>query len=78
MEKDNLISIIESLLNKQPQLRQEIINYIPAPTLNSSVSVLVDLERRFFNSFPFNKNGHGKDDYTFSRVKDNLTDLIVS
>lgn len=77
MDKDGLINIINSLLNKQPNIRQEIMQYIPAPTISSSMSVLVDLEKKFIQSFPFNKNGPGTDDYTFSRVREYLNDLIV-
>lgn len=78
MEKDALINIINSLLNTQPQVRQDIMNNIPAPTILSTMNVLIDMERKFNNSFPFNKNGPGRDDYTFSRVRDGLSDLIVS
>ncbi|KAI8083731.1 Cut8 six-helix bundle-domain-containing protein [Thamnidium elegans] len=76
MDKDGLINIINSLLNKQPNIRQEIMQYIPAPTISSSMNVLVDLEKKFIQSFPFNKNGPGTDDYTFSRVREYLNDLI--
>ncbi|KAI7891266.1 Cut8 six-helix bundle-domain-containing protein [Mucor mucedo] len=76
MDKDALINIINSLLKKQPEVRQEIMNYIPAPTILSSMNVLIDLEKKFMNSFPFNKNGPGRDDYTFSRVREYLADLI--
>lgn len=78
MDKNALIHIINSLLVKQPQLRNDIIYNIPAPTISSSINVLNDLEKKFVNSFPFNKNGHGKDNYTFSRVRESLTDFIVS
>lgn len=78
MDKDGLINIINSLLNKQPSLREEIMQSIPAPTILSSMNVLVDLEKKFIQSFPFNKNGPGTDDYTFSRVRESLYDLIVS
>lgn len=78
MDKNALIDIINSLLTKQPELRNDIMYNIPAPTISSSISVLNDLEKKFVNSFPFNKNGNGRDAYTFSRVRENLTDFIVS
>lgn len=78
MDKDALINIINSLLKKQPEVRQEIMNYIPAPTILSAMNVLIDLEKKFMNSFPFNKNGPGRNDYTFSRVREYLADLTVS
>ncbi|KAI8638242.1 Cut8 six-helix bundle-domain-containing protein [Parasitella parasitica] len=49
---------------------------IPAPTILSTMNVLIDMERKFYNSFPFNRNGPGRDDYTFSRVRHVLSDLI--
>lgn len=78
MDKDALIHIISSLLNTQPQVRNDIMNYIPAPTILSSMNVLLDMEKKFISSFPFNKNGPGKDDYTYSRVRHGLNDLIAS
>lgn len=73
-----MIHILSSLLNTQPQVRNDIMNYIPAPTILSSMNVLLDMEKKFINSFPFNKNGAGRDDYTYSRVRHGLNDLIVS
>jgi len=76
MDKEQLITIISTVLNKQPELRQSIMNYIPSPTILSSMEVLVDMEKKFINSYPYNINGPGHDDYTFSRIKESLTDLI--
>ena len=53
------------------------MNYIPAPTIHSAIGVLSDLEKKFIQSFPFKKHGPGRDDYTFSRVQEALTDLVV-
>ncbi|KAI7903436.1 Cut8 six-helix bundle-domain-containing protein [Cokeromyces recurvatus] len=76
LDKENLINIINSLLQKEPDLKEDIMKYIPAPTVSSSMNVLLDMEKKFYHSFPFNKNGPGRDDYTFTRVRDNLLDLI--
>ncbi|RCH81920.1 hypothetical protein CU098_008215, partial [Rhizopus stolonifer] len=76
LDKEALIHILDSILKSQPQVRKEIIHHIPAPTILSAMNVLVDLEKKFLASFPFNKNGPGRDDYTFSRVRDALTDYI--
>ncbi|KAI8988132.1 Cut8 six-helix bundle-domain-containing protein [Mycotypha africana] len=76
LQKNDLLSILNSMLKKQPDLKQDLLNYIPLPTILSSMNVLMDMEKKFLNSFPFNKNGPGRDDYTFSRVRENLMDYI--
>lgn len=78
MDKESVIDIINSLLKSHPEVKEDIINYIPAPTIFSSMNVLIDMEKKFINSFPFNKNGPGRDDYTFSRVREAYIDLIVN
>jgi hypothetical protein len=76
MDKESVIDIINSLLKSHPEVKEDIINYIPAPTIFSSMNVLIDMEKKFIHSFPFNKNGPGRDDYTFSRVREAYIDLI--
>ena len=78
MEKEALIHIIQNFLLKQPELIRDVMTYIPEPTIASAMNVLLDMEKKFINSFPFNKHGPGRDDYTFSRVREPLADLIVS
>ncbi|CEI98132.1 hypothetical protein RMCBS344292_15859 [Rhizopus microsporus] len=67
MEKEALIHIIQNFLHKQPELIRDVMTYIPEPTIASAMNVLLDMEKKFINSFPFNKHGPGRDDYTFSR-----------
>ncbi|KAI8882423.1 nuclear envelope [Backusella circina FSU 941] len=76
MDKGALINIINSVLQAHSEVREDIMSYIPEPTISSSVSVLHDMEKKFADSFPYNRNGPGRDDYTFSRVREYLTDLI--
>ncbi|KAG1219942.1 hypothetical protein G6F68_021333 [Rhizopus microsporus] len=40
------------------------------------MNVLIEMEKKFIHSFPFNKHGPGRDDYTFSRVREPLLNLI--
>jgi hypothetical protein len=40
--------------------------------------VLNDKEKKLHGSFPYNKAGPRLDQYTFSRVREPLLDLIVS
>lgn len=78
MDKEGLLQVLTSLLDKQPGLRHDILTYIPAPTISSALAVLNDLEKKLHASFPYNKNGPQLDHYTFSRVREPLLDLIVS
>ncbi|KAI9277360.1 Cut8 six-helix bundle-domain-containing protein [Sporodiniella umbellata] len=76
MDKEALIHVIQNFLTKEPGLIQDVMTYIPEPTISSAINVLVDMEKKFLQSFPFNKSGMGRDDYTFSRVREPLADLI--
>lgn len=78
MDKEALIHVIQHFLNKQPGLIHDVMTYIPEPTISSAMNVLLEMEKKFIQSFPFNKHGVGRDDYTFSRVREPLADLIVS
>ncbi|KAI8890851.1 nuclear envelope [Backusella circina FSU 941] len=76
MDKDTLIHIINSILNTHPEVRQNIMSLIPPPTINSSLGILLDMEKQLINSFPYNRNGLARDDYTFSRVREYLMNYI--
>ncbi|KAI8092477.1 Cut8 six-helix bundle-domain-containing protein [Halteromyces radiatus] len=76
MEKDKLLQILASLLESQPELKHDIMKYIPPPTIPSAISVLTDMEKKLEASFPYNRNGPRRDQYTFSRVRESLLDLI--
>ncbi|KAG0174032.1 Tethering factor for nuclear proteasome sts1 [Apophysomyces sp. BC1034] len=76
MDKDKLIDLIHSLLLAHPEVREDIVTYIPPPTIPSATAALSDLERRLADSFPYNRHGPRRDDYTFSRVREPLTGLI--
>ncbi|CDH56915.1 predicted protein [Lichtheimia corymbifera JMRC:FSU:9682] len=76
MDKDKLIHIVHSLFDNHPELRQDIMSYIPAPTVQSATEVLHALERRMTESVPYNRNGPLWNDYTFSRVRTPFIELM--
>ncbi|KAI8333623.1 Cut8 six-helix bundle-domain-containing protein [Chlamydoabsidia padenii] len=76
MDKEKLLQVLASLMDKQPELKHDIMTYIPAPTIPSALAVLTDLENKLHASFPYNKNGPQRDQYTFSRVRESLLELI--
>lgn len=78
LDKEKLIQIVHSLFDAHPELRQDIMTYIPTPTVASAATVLQNLEKRLADSFPYNRLGPSRNDYTFSRVRGPLTELVVS
>jgi hypothetical protein len=78
MDKGALIGIIHSILNSHPEVRHNIMSLIPPPTIHSSLGILLDMEKQLMNSFPYNRNGLARDDYTFSRVREYLMNYIVN
>ncbi|KAI9019620.1 Cut8 six-helix bundle-domain-containing protein [Phycomyces nitens] len=76
MNRDKLVSLLQGLLEGHPELRQDIMTYIPAPTIASATSVLQDMEKLLADSFPYSRHGPGRDAYTFSRVREPMRELI--
>lgn len=78
LDKSTLVDLVNGLIYSYPSLQSEIEKHIPPPTLQSVSQVINDLEYRLSESFPYNKSGHLRDDYSFNRVKGPLMDLVVS
>jgi len=76
LEKDQIIDILSSLLDKNPKLSQDILSLIPRPTLKSVTIQLQTAEKKLNNSFPYTKWGADRSDYSFNRVKPNLMELL--
>lgn len=76
LEKDQIIDIINSLLDKNPKLGNEILSILPRPTLKSVTVQLQNAEKKMFSSFPYTKWGADRSDYSFNRVKQNLMELL--
>jgi len=76
LEKDQIIDILSSLLDRNPKLSQDILSLIPRPTLKSVTVQLQTAEKKFMNSFPYTKWGADRSDYSFNRVKSNLIELL--
>ncbi|ORY96135.1 Cut8 six-helix bundle-domain-containing protein [Syncephalastrum racemosum] len=78
LTKDNLIGLVTCLIDRYPAIRHNIIAHIPPPTVQSATEVLLDLRRKLEQSFPYNRNGPSRNNYTFSRVREPLFALIDS
>ncbi|KAL6605506.1 Cut8-domain-containing protein [Neocallimastix sp. 'constans'] len=76
LEKEQILNILCSLLDKNPKLSQDILSLIPKPTLKSVTLQLQAAEKKFNNSFPYTKWGADRSDYSFNRVKPHLIELL--
>lgn len=78
LDKATLVDLVNGLIDSYPSLQSEIEKHIPPPTLQSVSQVINDLEYKLSESFPYNRSGPLRDDYSFNRVKGPLMDLVVS
>ncbi|CAM0137452.1 unnamed protein product [Umbelopsis sp. WA50703] len=76
LDKSTLVDLVNGLIDSYPSLQSEIEKHIPPPTLQSASQVINDLEYKLSESFPYNRNGQVRDDYSFNRVKGPLIDLV--
>ncbi|ORZ19772.1 hypothetical protein BCR42DRAFT_410487 [Absidia repens] len=76
VNKEKLLDVLTSLLDSQPDLKHDMMTYMPAPTIPSAMAVLHDMEKKLWASFPYHKQGPQRDQYTFSRVRESLLDFI--
>jgi Cut8, nuclear proteasome tether protein len=78
MDKEKLIELIHGLIETHPFIQEDIAQIMPSPTLQTASAALTDMEKKLAASYPYNKNGPGKDDYSFNRVRPALMELVVS
>lgn len=75
LDKPQLLSLINNLIDSHPNLQSEIASNIPRPTIHSVTNVLNSMEKKYQDSFPYTKWGQSKDDYSFNRVKPAIMEL---
>ncbi|CAG8738551.1 22856_t:CDS:2, partial [Cetraspora pellucida] len=75
LDKPQLLSLINNLIDAHPNLQSEIASNIPRPTIQSVTNILTSMEKKYLDSFPYTKWGQSKDDYSFNRVKPALIEL---
>jgi len=75
LDKPQLLSLINNLIDSHPNLQLEIASNIPRPTIHSVTNVLSSMEKKYRDSFPYTKWGQVKDDYSFNRVKPAIMEL---
>lgn len=75
LDKSQLMDIISKIFEQNSQLEENMEEYLPKPSFQNVTQHLCQLEKQFFESFPYNKQGLGKDGYTFHRVRPQLMEL---
>jgi len=81
LSKEQLVSLISNLGNSHPHIYPLIHKLLPKPTIPSIKDFFLQLEQKLMKSFPYNRNGNGRDDYSFNRVKSvliEIKDYIIS
>ncbi|KAK5946453.1 Tethering factor for nuclear proteasome sts1 [Knufia obscura] len=74
LDKDSLRSIVRTLSDRNPQLRDEILNIAPRPSVNSTLEVLRQYLDRLRSSFPLDPNP--RSDYSYDRVRPQWNELL--
>ncbi|KAI9597635.1 Cut8 six-helix bundle-domain-containing protein [Syncephalis fuscata] len=78
LDKQQLTTLLTTLVDKHPHLRPEVVAQLPRPTIQNVTSALNALSRRLHAAFPYSRTGPGRDDYTFYRVRPVLDELRTS
>ena len=74
LDQDSLRSILRTLSDRNPQLRDDILHIAPRPSVNSTLEVLRQYLDRLRTSFPLDPNP--RSDYSYDRVRPQWSDLL--
>ncbi|KAK3942330.1 Cut8-domain-containing protein [Diplogelasinospora grovesii] len=73
LDKTQLQTILQTICERHQDIRQEVVNGAPRPSVASALQVLSEYQERLRAAFPF---GHSSNDYTYFRVKQPLAALV--
>lgn len=73
LDRDSLRSVLKTLSERNPQLRDEILHIAPRPSINSTLEVLQGYLQKLRNAFPLDPNP--RSDYSYDRVKPQWNEL---
>lgn len=74
LDKDSLRSILRTLSDRNPQLRDDMLHIAPRPSVNSTLEVLRQYLDRLRASFPLDPNP--RSNYSYDRVRPQWNDLL--
>jgi protein Cut8 len=67
LDKDQLSSVLTSLIERNPELTRDVVRISPRPSVQSTLQVLRQYYNRLINAFPLDPNP--KSDYCYDRVR---------
>ncbi|KAJ3111766.1 Tethering factor for nuclear proteasome sts1 [Phlyctochytrium bullatum] len=76
MSKEELTSMILSLVAQHPTLESSVANLLPRPTLASASAHLQQLLNKLQAAFPYSRWGPDRSDYAFNRTRSHLSDCL--
>lgn len=74
LDKDSLRSVLKTLCDRNPGLREDIVQVSPRPSIQSTLQVLRQYYDRLMQSFPLGPNP--RSDYAYDRVRPQWHDLL--
>lgn len=74
LDKDQLSTVLRTLSERNPQLRDEILHIAPRPSVHSTLEVLQHYLQKLRASFPLGPNP--RSDYSYDRVRPQWNDLL--
>jgi protein Cut8 len=76
LSADEMRSMLQSICDRRPEIGHEVVTTAPRPSVQSTLEVLQKYESNFRAAFPF--GGRGSSDYTYNRVRQQLSELLES
>ena len=74
LDKESLTSVLKTLCDRHPTLRDEIVQLSPRPNVQSTLQILRQYHDRMMNAFPLEPNL--RSDYCYDRVRPQWNELL--
>ena len=74
LDKDCLTTVLKTLCDRHPSLREEVVQVSPRPSIQSTLQVLRQYHARLMDSFPLDPNP--RSDYSYDRVRPQWHELV--
>lgn len=74
LDKDSLRSVLKQICDRNPSIRDEVIQISPRPSIQNTLQVLRDYYDRLMTSFPLDPNP--RSDYCYDRVRPQWNQLL--
>lgn len=74
LDAESLRSVLQKICEVHPQIGAEVVASAPRPSVARAVEVLSEYQEKLREAFPF--GGNRGSEYSYNRVKQQLTDLI--